>query len=340
MRSASTGELGDAKGAPAHATVMIFYRNRRRFELRCFATHHESGTPCDNALQELVIDEMPDAPEPTDRPHVLHLREDKYRIQFDAPDDSWLAIGPRIGGGGKQIVWIWNKEGRQLDVQVLDLANVGTKIDEATFVEMMADSHRKPGTTVTVKRSELSGFPKSCCRAMTEPQRSKVTVEQLRIRLISETDAPVLAAFTCGEPDLDDFVRTDALRLQAHRVVRTYLAFLDRELVVRHWTNATPTPSVTTPNVTASPALTPQAPSRRKVARRLRPLRKRLDDDRAEPQAEVGCQSRRNRNTDPSPPAATMSARSFTARTCNDEATGPFFTKSARFRRTPGEGTR
>jgi GNAT superfamily N-acetyltransferase len=60
---------------------------------------------------------------------------------------------------------------------------------------------------------------------------SKVTVEQLRIRLISETDAQVLAAFTCGEPDLDDFLRTDALRLQAHRVARTYLAFLDRELV-------------------------------------------------------------------------------------------------------------
>jgi GNAT superfamily N-acetyltransferase len=66
---------------------------------------------------------------------------------------------------------------------------------------------------------------------MTEPPRSRLTAEQLRVRSVADADAPLLAAFTCGEPDLDDFVRSDALRLQAHRVVRTYLAFHESELV-------------------------------------------------------------------------------------------------------------
>ena len=66
---------------------------------------------------------------------------------------------------------------------------------------------------------------------MTEPPRSRVTAEQLRVRLVAEADVPLLATFTCGEPDLDDFLRSDALRLQSHRVVRTYLAFHETVLV-------------------------------------------------------------------------------------------------------------
>jgi GNAT superfamily N-acetyltransferase len=66
---------------------------------------------------------------------------------------------------------------------------------------------------------------------MTERPRSRVTAEQLRVRLVVEADVPLLATFTCGESDLDDFVRSDALRLQGHRVVRTYLAFHEDVLV-------------------------------------------------------------------------------------------------------------
>jgi GNAT superfamily N-acetyltransferase len=39
------------------------------------------------------------------------------------------------------------------------------------------------------------------------------------------------AAFSCGDDDLDDFIRSDALRYQALRVARTYLAFEDARLV-------------------------------------------------------------------------------------------------------------
>ena len=151
------GSVEDADGT-VHATFMVFYRNRRRFELVCYATRYETGTPCASALAEFVIDEMDDAPQPGDRPRVLHLRDEKLGIQFDAPDDGWLAIGPRTAGDGAQVVWIWRKEDRQIDVQVMDLANRSDTVDEAWFVELMTEHFRKPGSTVTVKASKLSGL--------------------------------------------------------------------------------------------------------------------------------------------------------------------------------------
>lgn len=66
---------------------------------------------------------------------------------------------------------------------------------------------------------------------MAAPPRSRVTAEDLKVRLLGAADASAVATFTCGEEDLDDFLRSDALRLQAHRVARTYLAFIETELV-------------------------------------------------------------------------------------------------------------
>jgi hypothetical protein len=140
-------------------SVVAFYRNRRRFTLRCIAMGGSPWTPCASALRGLVIHEVRDAPEPGDRPRVLHLRDAERGIQFDAPDDGWLAVGPRTGGQGHQLVWIWVKDGRQIDVQVMDLANVADAIDEKAFVAGIADVHRKPGTVVTVKSSVLSRLP-------------------------------------------------------------------------------------------------------------------------------------------------------------------------------------
>jgi GNAT superfamily N-acetyltransferase len=66
---------------------------------------------------------------------------------------------------------------------------------------------------------------------MTAPPRSRVATAQLRVRLIARTDEPLFPTFTCGDDDLDDFLRTDALRLQAQRVASTYLAFFEEQLV-------------------------------------------------------------------------------------------------------------
>jgi hypothetical protein len=147
----------DAK--PSHVTVVAFYRNRRRFTLRCFAPSESPWTPCASALSGLKIHETRDVAEPGDRPRILHLRDEGRRVQFDAPDDGWLAVGPRTGGQGYQVVWIWTKDGRQIDVQVMDLANVADATDEVTFATKMADAHRKPGTLVTLKTSTLSRSP-------------------------------------------------------------------------------------------------------------------------------------------------------------------------------------
>lgn len=39
-----------------------------------------------------------------------------------------------------------------------------------------------------------------------------------------------IAAFTCGDADLDDFLATDAHRLQQNHAVKTYLARRDATL--------------------------------------------------------------------------------------------------------------
>ena len=68
-------------------------------------------------MHDLPAEEIRD----TDRPHLLHLRNTEFGISYDAPDDTWLAIGPRVAIGGAQSIWIWNKGGRQIDVSAFDL---------------------------------------------------------------------------------------------------------------------------------------------------------------------------------------------------------------------------
>jgi len=66
---------------------------------------------------------------------------------------------------------------------------------------------------------------------MSAPPRNRIRAEQLKLRSLGAADSTALASFSCGEPDLDDFLRSDALRLQAQRVAYTYLAFFDATLV-------------------------------------------------------------------------------------------------------------
>ncbi len=48
---------------------------------------------------------------------------------------------------------------------------------------------------------------------------------------MTEGDVEIIAAFSCGDADLDEFLREDALRLDAARAARTWLAFHDADLV-------------------------------------------------------------------------------------------------------------
>lgn len=47
---------------------------------------------------------------------------------------------------------------------------------------------------------------------------------EFALSLLSDDDLPALASFSCGDTDLDDFVRDDAWRLQVENVAKTYLA--------------------------------------------------------------------------------------------------------------------
>lgn len=55
--------------------------------------------------------------------------------------------------------------------------------------------------------------------------RRRIDVAQLEVRPLSLQDRPSIDGFSCSDADLDDFVRSDAFRLQAGNIVQTYLAF-------------------------------------------------------------------------------------------------------------------
>jgi GNAT superfamily N-acetyltransferase len=54
----------------------------------------------------------------------------------------------------------------------------------------------------------------------------------LLIRQLTENDKDLLAPFTAGDHDLDDFLKSDAWRLQELNVVKTYLALYQGEGLV------------------------------------------------------------------------------------------------------------
>jgi hypothetical protein len=132
-------------------TVTLFCKDGRRFELRCLSARQQLGTPCPDALGALVFH----APQrdPDDNPRVLHLRDKRFAVSFDAPDDSWLAVGPHANGG--HVGWYWFEGDREIDVAVMQ---VGAVSDEAfdRLVDIIARGKDGP---VARSQSELGGRP-------------------------------------------------------------------------------------------------------------------------------------------------------------------------------------
>ena len=60
---------------------------------------------------------------------------------------------------------------------------------------------------------------------------SPVNPVPLTIRPLAREDVEAAVAFSCGDDDLDDFLRTDAMRLQDQSAVRTFLAIYEGEIV-------------------------------------------------------------------------------------------------------------
>jgi GNAT superfamily N-acetyltransferase len=60
---------------------------------------------------------------------------------------------------------------------------------------------------------------------------NQIQPDVLQIRPLTPEDADAARGFSCGDDDLDDFLQTDAIRLQAARVAATFLAFHEGRLV-------------------------------------------------------------------------------------------------------------
>lgn len=63
------------------------------------------------------------------------------------------------------------------------------------------------------------------------PMYPEIDRTLLEIRALQADDMPAAEGFTCGDADLDDFLRSDALRLQTQRAARTFVAVYEAELV-------------------------------------------------------------------------------------------------------------
>jgi hypothetical protein len=141
-----------------HFSIRYLYRGHRKFQFRCLATTDTSGWPCEPAFTSFEIADL--MIDPPGKPRILHLRDARFGFAFDAPDDGWLAIGPRTAAGGAQVVWIWNDGERQIEVGALDLsAAPGEPPSEAFMAERMAANLRAGEAKVAMKASSLGGMP-------------------------------------------------------------------------------------------------------------------------------------------------------------------------------------
>lgn len=137
-------------------SLRMVRRDRRHFEVRCISAFDESDWPCEAAFETFAISEPPARPA-LEGPRVLHLREPRFGLEFDAPDDSWLATGPHKGGGGAQLVWMWRQADRGIDVQVMDFRNLPAEPTEEQLLQLDRESLEKNAAKVVVGTAFLGG---------------------------------------------------------------------------------------------------------------------------------------------------------------------------------------
>jgi hypothetical protein len=140
-------------------TLILFKEGRRRFELRCLSSERPADVPCAGAFGSLEI--HPPPPLQPELHRVLHLREPGVGFSFDAPDDHWIAFGPRFGAGGRQQFWHWfNADRGEIDFGIVELP---AETDPATLQNLMvsgiAGQSTAEGATVTSEPSTLDQLP-------------------------------------------------------------------------------------------------------------------------------------------------------------------------------------
>ncbi|HEX2674956.1 MAG TPA: hypothetical protein VHM25_28965, partial [Polyangiaceae bacterium] len=151
---AETVEVNGQQGK-LRISIRSFFVGYRKFEFRCF--HLDEQSDCGPALSGFIINDLPEPPGEQDAPRVRHLRDARFGVAFDAPDDSWLSLGPFLARGGAQRVWTWSKGSQKIDVQVMDLEAMPAQLDQATFAARMARSARESGYQVVEKQTAFAG---------------------------------------------------------------------------------------------------------------------------------------------------------------------------------------
>lgn len=149
-----TGLIGEQR-----YTSRSFYRDRRDFDLRCLAPADAGTWACESAYAAFEIFEAQLQPAKEEAPRVLHLRDAQTGLEFDAPSDAWLAVGPRTAQNGRQRVWTWSDGQRSVDVQTFDLSWLPQQPPASFIVEGLVKQEKTNGSTVSEKSADLSGLP-------------------------------------------------------------------------------------------------------------------------------------------------------------------------------------
>lgn len=138
-------------------SLILFRKDRRLFQLRCLEAQYQPHAPCVDAFGALMIHEPRRGP--TDFARVLHLREPRFHLAFDAPDDGWMAFGPHTSEKPRATYWTWiDGIGGEIGVTVFELGGSPELTTEA-LTAMLGLSYVGRGDTVTTKASELAGRP-------------------------------------------------------------------------------------------------------------------------------------------------------------------------------------
>jgi hypothetical protein len=138
-------------------TMLVFRKDRRRFELRCLTSVPQRGMVCREAFGSLEFHDMPPMDADAREPRDLHVRDDRLGVSFDPPDGLWYGVGPRLAASGAQAVWTWKFSDRRIDLSAQDLLSALRALDAEKLATQLADDHRKHGAKVAVDASELAG---------------------------------------------------------------------------------------------------------------------------------------------------------------------------------------
>lgn len=138
-------------------SLLLFRKDRRLFQLRCLEAQYQPHAPCIAAFGALMIHEPRRGP--ADFARVVHLREPRFHLAFDAPDDVWLAFGPHTSERPRATYWTWiDGTGGGIEVTVFELGG-SPELTTEGLTAILNLSYAGRGDAVTTKASVLAGLP-------------------------------------------------------------------------------------------------------------------------------------------------------------------------------------